>query len=65
MTSELHQQCAVCAWRADCQKKHTIKGTLRCTDFVRDANLGADAAAERPREKHKQVEDVFGTSKRK
>lgn len=29
--------CAICAWRAGCQKKFSMSGRdMRCPDFVRD-----------------------------
>ena len=32
--------CAVCAWRADCQKKFSVSGRgIRCADFVKDELL--------------------------
>lgn len=32
--------CAVCAWRADCQKKFSVSGRgIRCVDFVKDQAL--------------------------
>ncbi len=32
--------CAVCAWRADCQKKFTLSGkNMRCPDFTKDVSL--------------------------
>jgi len=32
--------CAVCAWRAQCQKKFSISGRdIKCPDFVRDISL--------------------------
>ena len=32
--------CAICAWRADCQKKFSVSGKdLRCPDFVKDVSL--------------------------
>ncbi|MDD3295157.1 MAG: hypothetical protein PHG20_10790 [Geobacteraceae bacterium] len=35
------QRCAVCAWRADCQKKFCVHdGGARCPDFTRDITLG-------------------------
>ncbi len=35
--------CAVCAWRATCQKKFSISGKdMRCPDFVRDLSLKPD-----------------------
>lgn len=33
--------CAVCAWRADCQKKFSISGRdIRCPDFVKNVSIG-------------------------
>ena len=32
--------CAICAWRATCQKKFTVSGRdLRCAEFVRDVTI--------------------------
>jgi len=32
--------CAVCAWRADCQKKFSISGKdMRCPDFTKDMSI--------------------------
>jgi hypothetical protein len=32
--------CAICAWRADCQKKFSISGKdIRCPDFTRDISI--------------------------
>ncbi len=32
--------CAICAWRATCQKKFSISGSsLKCPDFVRDITI--------------------------
>jgi hypothetical protein len=32
--------CAVCAWRATCQKKFTVSGKdMRCAEFVRDVTI--------------------------
>lgn len=32
--------CAVCAWRADCNKKFSISGKdFRCADFSRDISI--------------------------
>jgi|GEM_PF-184219 hypothetical protein len=37
---ETVEQCAICAWRADCQKKFSISGRdMRCPDFTRDVTL--------------------------
>ena len=33
--------CAVCAWRATCQKKFSLSGRdMRCPDFTRDLSVG-------------------------
>lgn len=38
--------CAICAWRATCQKKFSISGKdIRCPDFVKDASLEIDSKA--------------------
>ncbi len=64
MTLDVRTQCAVCAWRETCTKKHTIKeSALHCPDFCRDRTLGAAEEEEgepEPRERHKHIEDVFG-----
>jgi len=40
MGKETVDICAVCAWRATCQKKFSISGKdIRCPDFVRDLSL--------------------------
>lgn len=32
--------CAICAWRAGCQKKFSMSGRdMRCPDFVRDISI--------------------------
>lgn len=32
--------CAICAWRAGCQKKFSISGRdVRCPDFVKDISI--------------------------
>lgn len=32
--------CALCAWRASCQKKFSLSGKdIRCPDFVRDVSI--------------------------
>jgi len=42
MSVEQHL-CAVCAWRATCQKKFTLSGKdMRCVDFVRDVSIKSD-----------------------
>lgn len=48
MTAE-RNICAVCAWRASCNKKFSVSGKeIRCVDFVRDITLGSE---EEPEEK--------------
>lgn len=32
--------CAICAWRATCQKKFSISGKdIKCADFVKDVSI--------------------------
>lgn len=63
MTLDIRAQCAVCAWRETCTKKHTLKETaLHCPDFCRDAALPPEEEAKGAPERHKKVEDVFGDS---
>ena len=32
--------CAICAWRATCQKKFSVSGKdMRCAEFVRDVTI--------------------------
>ncbi len=63
MTLDVRTQCAVCAWRETCTKKHTMRETvLHCPDFCRDAALGPEDEPAEPQERHKKVEDVFGDS---
>ena len=39
MSSEVNI-CAVCAWRAACQKKFSISGRdMRCADFSKDLSI--------------------------
>lgn len=62
MVLDIRKQCAVCAWRETCAKKHTLKeDALHCPDFTRDRRLPEDAAGAPTAERHKQVEDVFRT----
>ncbi|MBI4823815.1 MAG: hypothetical protein HY805_06260 [Nitrospirae bacterium] len=49
--------CAVCAWRATCQKKFSISGkNIRCPDFVKDASLDIDSKAKEPEKTDSQKE---------
>jgi hypothetical protein len=35
--------CAICAWRATCQKKFSVSGKdVRCPDFVKDVSIEKD-----------------------
>ncbi len=44
--------CAVCAWRATCQKKFSISGKdIRCPDFVRDLTLKTEEEEEEKEER--------------
>jgi hypothetical protein len=64
MTLDVHQQCAVCAWRGACAKKHSLTETaLHCPDFTRDAAFGEEGVSP-PAERLKKVEDVFGNRRK-
>lgn len=40
--------CAVCAWRATCNKKYSVSAKgIRCVDFVRDVTLGPEEEVEK------------------
>jgi len=40
--------CAVCAWRATCQKKFSISGKdMKCADFVRDVSIKEEKEAKK------------------
>jgi len=42
MTEEL-EICAICAWRATCQKKFSMSGhDTHCPDFSKDLSIGRD-----------------------
>lgn len=61
MGMDVRKQCAVCAWRDGCTKKHRIKETaLHCPDFCRDRTLATEPAPVGGPERHKQLVDVFG-----
>jgi hypothetical protein len=39
--------CAVCAWRATCQKKFSLSGKdLRCAEFVKDVMIKEETTEE-------------------
>jgi hypothetical protein len=32
--------CAICAWKATCQKKFSVSGSdIKCADFVKDISI--------------------------
>lgn len=65
MTLDARKQCAVCAWRGTCAKSQVAEeSTLHCADFTRDVALGDGEAAPASAERHKRIDDVFGTPKR-
>lgn len=39
MTEKKKITCVVCAWRATCNKKYSIKDPSRCLDFSLDVTL--------------------------
>jgi len=40
--------CAVCAWRATCQKKFSVSGKdLRCAEFVKDVTIKEELEEEK------------------
>jgi hypothetical protein len=44
--------CAICAWRATCQKKFSVSGKdLRCAEFVRDVTIKEEPEEEPVEEK--------------
>lgn len=47
--SDKKELCAVCAWRAACQKQFSMKAGQRCPDFSRDLTIkeGAEEKAEK------------------
>ncbi len=37
--------CAICAWRATCQKKFSVSGrSMYCPDFVRDVTIKEESS---------------------
>lgn len=54
MTTEI-EICAVCAWRATCQKKFSISGKdMRCGDFVKDVSIKENSDKKEEREDMKR-----------
>jgi hypothetical protein len=46
--------CAICAWRATCQKKFTVSGKdFRCAEFVKDITIKEDKEEETEEKKKK------------
>jgi hypothetical protein len=46
--------CAICAWRATCQKKFSVSGRdMRCAEFVRDVTIKEKSVEEEPVEEKK------------
>jgi hypothetical protein len=44
--------CAICAWRATCQKKFSVSGRdMRCAEFVRDVLIKEEPIEESAEEK--------------
>jgi hypothetical protein len=47
--------CAVCAWRASCQKKFSVSGRdMRCAEFVRDVTIKEEPQEKEPAEGKKK-----------
>jgi len=47
--------CAVCAWRATCQKKFSISGKdMRCVEFVKDVTIKEEPAEEAEEKKEEK-----------
>ena len=50
--------CAICAWRATCQKKFTVSGRdLRCAEFVRDVTIKEESEEEAATEEKKDKKE--------
>jgi len=53
--SEQTEACAICAWRADCNKKFLLSGkNIRCPDFVKDITIKEDSEQNNSNEQEKQ-----------
>jgi hypothetical protein len=49
MVNDTADMCAVCAWRATCQKKFSLSGRDRhCADFTRDVTFECRDEADEP-----------------
>jgi len=61
MGLDIRKKCLVCAWRETCAKKHTVReNALHCADFCRDLTIPEEPEGAPGRERHKQIDDVFG-----
>ena len=46
--------CAICAWRATCQKKFSMSGKdVRCPDFSRDVTIKEKKEGDKEKEQKK------------
>jgi hypothetical protein len=47
--------CALCAWRANCQKKFSVSGKdMRCPDFSKDLSIAVASSDESETENEKE-----------
>lgn len=47
--------CAVCAWRATCQKKFSVSGKdMRCPDFAKDVTIKEKTEEDKETEKEQK-----------
>jgi hypothetical protein len=57
MSSSEISICAICAWRATCQKKFSVSGRdFRCAEFVKDITIKEKLEEEKPVEEKKAKE---------
>lgn len=49
--SSTKDMCVVCAWRADCQKRFSMKAGQKCPDFTRDVAIKEEPTEEGEMEK--------------
>ncbi len=48
MKNKEPELCAICAWRATCQKKFSLSGRdMRCPDFVKDITISKAASEDK------------------
>ena len=49
------ENCVICAWRENCQKKFSVSGkNIKCPDFARDFSIKDDKSAEDKQEGEKK-----------